>query len=387
MRALLCASALGGFAQSLAGASGALLARQLGGSAAVAGLPQALLVSGSAVFGLVLSRLALHYGRRLALTSGSVVALFGSLIVMIAANKESLPLVLIGCVPLGAGTTAVMLGRYAAADLVSESRRAQAMGRVLVATTVGAVAGPNLLEPATRLAGGFSGPYVIAAIGFAAAAVVYARGVPGGRPAPVAPSAGWVGSRPRASALFVLGLANLVMVSVMTMAPVQLAHVGGGLTGIGLIVSLHIAGMFAPAPFSGWLTDRIGTGAAVTVAGALLAGASAIAASGEGSMTAMAIGMILLGIGWNVGLVSGSALLTAGLPAADRPRHEAWGELAMGIAASGGGLACGPIMAAGGYSMLALGGVAASAIIPLSAAPARQYPARPDAAEMCESVR
>lgn len=386
MRALLCASALGGFAQSLAGASGALLAGRLGGSAAVAGLPQALLVSGSAVSGLALSRLALHRGRRIALTTGSVVALIGSLVVMVAANERSLLLVLLGCVPLGAGTTAVMLGRYAAADLVSEGRRAQAMGRVLVATTVGAVAGPNLLEPANRLAGGLSGPYMIAAIGFAAAAAVYAVGMPGGRLAGVVPSAGWAASRPRGSALVVLGIVNLVMVSVMTMAPVQLSHVGGGLTGIGLIVSLHIAGMFAPAPFSGWLTDRIGTGAAVTVAGALLAGASAIAASGDNSMTAMAIGMVLLGIGWNVGLVSGSALLTAGLPAAVRPRHEAWGELAMGVAASGGGLACGPIMAAGGYSMLAIGGIAAAAVIPLSAAPARQHPARSDAAEMCESA-
>lgn len=387
MRALLCASALGGFAQSLAGASGALLARQLGGSAAVAGLPQALLVSGSAVFGLLLSRLALHLGRRIALAAGSFIALVGSLIVMVGANEQSLPLVLVGCVPLGAGTTAVMLGRYAAADLVPEGRRAQAMGRVLVATTVGAVAGPNLLAPATRLAGGLSGPYVIAAIGFAAATAVFARGVPGGRPARLVPSAGWVASRPRGGALFVLGVSNLVMVSVMTMAPVQLAHVGGGLTGIGLIVSLHIAGMFAPAPLSGWLTDRIGTGAAVTVAGALLAGASAIAASGDNSMTAMAIGMILLGIGWNVGLVSGSALLTAGLPAGERPRHEAWGELAMGIAASGGGLACGPIMAAGGYSMLAIGGIAAAAVIPLSAAPARQSPRHSAEAEMCEPVR
>lgn len=383
----MCASALGGFAQSLAGASGALLARHLGGSAAVAGLPQALLVSGSAVFGLALSRLALHYGRRIALTTGSVIALIGSLVVMVAAARASLPLVLIGCVPLGAGTTAVMLGRYAAADLAPESQRAQAMGRVLVATTVGAVAGPNLLAPATRLTGGLSGPYVIAALGFAAAALVYVRAVPGGRPASLVPSAGWVGSRPRGGALFVLGVSNLVMVSVMTMAPVQLAHVGGGLTAIGLVISLHIAGMFAPAPLSGWLTDRIGTSAAVTVAGALLAGASAIAASGDSSMTAMTIGMVLLGIGWNVGLVAGSALLTAGLPPAERPRHEAWGELAMGIAASGGGLACGPIMAAGGYSVLAIGGVAAAAVIPMSAAPTRRYPAHSDAAEMCESTR
>jgi hypothetical protein len=48
LRALWTASVLGGLGQSLAGTAGVLLARQVGGSARVAGLPQACLVAGAA---------------------------------------------------------------------------------------------------------------------------------------------------------------------------------------------------------------------------------------------------------------------------------------------------------------------------------------------------
>ncbi|MBA3310993.1 MAG: MFS transporter, partial [Nocardioidaceae bacterium] len=68
VHALCAAGALGGLAQSLAGAAGALLARQVGGSDAVAGLPQTLLVAGAAASALALSALTRRRGRRVALS-------------------------------------------------------------------------------------------------------------------------------------------------------------------------------------------------------------------------------------------------------------------------------------------------------------------------------
>jgi MFS family permease len=151
----------------------------------------------------------------------------------------------------------------------------------------------------------------------------------------------------------VLLLANLVMVSVMTMAPMQLVHNGNGLGVIGLVVSVHIAGMFAPSPVSAWLTNRLGSMVAAAAAAVLLVGACSLAAIATHSSGTLTIAMVLLGVGWNLSLIAGSTLLTDGVPAAERPRREGWGEVAMGVAAAGGGAGSGAMMSAGGYQLLA----------------------------------
>jgi MFS family permease len=396
LRALCAATALGGLAQALAGTGGALLARQISGSTAVAGLPQTALVAGSAAAALALSALTRRHGRAVALATGAVLAVAGCIVVAAAAVAASLPLVLAGSLLLGSGNTAVMLGRYAAADLAPDSSRARAMATVLAATTVGAVAGPNLLVPATGLAAALglpplAGPYLLGAVGFTAAAgVLIARlgpvRPPAGALAPVDPprrAPAMAGPGPaQTTGLAVLSLANLVMVAVMTMAPVQLHRVGGSFGVIGLVVSLHIAGMFAPSPASGWLTDRFGATAAANVAAVVLLAATGLAALRSDSPPVLAAAMTLLGVGWNLGLIAGSALLTAGVPAVARPRLEGWGELGMGVAAAAGGAASGPVMAGGGYSLLAGGGALAAAFVLPAArrphsAPTHSAPPRP----------
>jgi MFS family permease len=248
------------------------------------------------------------------------------------------------------------------------------MASVLVATTVGAVAGPNLLAPASRMAGHLGlpvlcGPYVIAAIAFAAAAATLARGLrfallPTADAAAINRDAHSTRlDRQGVTGLTVLLLANLVMVSVMTMAPMQLEHNGNGLGLVGLVVSVHIAGMFAPSPLSAWLTNRLGGAVAAMAAAVLLIGSCSLAAVGARSSGSLTIAMILLGAGWNLSLISGSTLLTAGVPAGERPRREGWGEVAMGAAAAGGGAGSGAMMAAGGYQLLAAAAAAVAVLI------------------------
>jgi MFS family permease len=372
---LWIASLLGGLAQSLGGSAAALLARDLGGSDVVAGLPQAVLVVGSAIAALAMSALTRRFGRARVLAGGLVVATLGSVVVVLAALAGSLPGLLAGTVLLGAGTAAVMLGRYAAADGAPEGARARAMATVLVATTVGAVAGPNLLVPSDALGRalglpGLGGAYVVAAACFAMAAGLLLR-LPVHRPATepdpdaATPSGtAWLG-------LVVLAVSNLVMVGVMTMAPVHLHHLGVGLGAIGLVQSLHIAGMFAPAPLSGWLADRWGRAPTTALAGGVLAASGLLAAVGADAPAVLGIALVLLGVGWNLGLVAGSTLLTAGVPAGERPRREGWGEVAMGMAAAGGGAASGAVVSGGGYGLLASGGAAVAALVVAAAWRAR----------------
>lgn len=368
-------SAAGGLGQSLAGAAGALLAVRVSGTDAAAGLPQAALVVGSAAAALVLSGIARRYSRRASLAVGHAAASSGCIVVVFAAAGGSLIGVLVGSLLLGAGNTAVMLARYAAADLVGSNNGgtpARAMASVLVATTIGAVLGPNLLATASTLTTGLgmlalSGPYLLAALAFAAATATLMTGLPTERSAAeptIAVPPEQTRLRHRGTlGLAVLGVANLTMVAVMTMAPIQLHHLGHGLTTIGIVISLHIAAMFAPSPISGWLTDRLGTYRAATIAGACLMGASVLAAAGTNSLAVLSAAMILLGAGWNVALIAGSVLLTAAVPAAERPRREGWGEISMGVAAAGGGIAAGPIVAQSGYATLAVAGALTAGLL------------------------
>ncbi|GAB3653795.1 MFS transporter [Glycomyces tarimensis] len=375
MRALRAAAVVGGFAQSLTGAAATLLAYEVAGSEAAAGLPQTALVAGAAVAAAVSSRLAVPFGRRRTLAAGAAAATSGSLIVTWGAVASSLSLMLAGCVLLGAGTATVMLGRYAAAELAPEATRPRAMASVLLATTVGAIAGPNLLDPSSRAADAIglpplTGPFVFGAAAFALTALVLAAGLrDDARPAPVEQVAR-TGAGTLASAvpgLAVLTLSNLVMVSVMTLAPLQLGHHGRGLVAIGLVIGVHIAGMFAPSPLSAALVTRVGAARTAMLGGCVTAGACALAAIGAGNAGTLAVAMAMLGVGWNLGLISGSALLTAATPRQVRLRREGLGEVGMGVAAAAGGLACGPLMAQGGYASLALAGAAVAALVPVLA--------------------
>lgn len=361
LRALWLASALGGLSQSLGGSAGALLAQEAGHSGAVAGLPQAMLVIGAALSALGLSELTRRRGRGIALSLGALTAAVGCAVVVLGGLTMALPWILAGSLLLGAGNTAVMLGRYAAADLGGESDRAQAMASVLVATTAGAVAGPNLLAPAGALAVGLdlpllAGPYLVAMVGFVAAAAVLIAGLRAESTARRDDRSQSTSARPLgregSAGLVVLGLANLVMVAVMTMAPVHLHHQGASLGVIGLVVSAHIAGMFVPSPLSGRLTARIGAARVARLSGAALVAACVLAAAASTPIM-LAAALVMVGAGWNLGLVSGSVLLTADVPEQMRPRREGWGEVSMGAAAASGGAASGVVATTSGYPTLA----------------------------------
>ena len=361
LRALWLACALGGLSQSLGGTAGALLAQQAGHSGAVAGLPQAMLVIGAAVSALGLSEVTRRHGRGVSLSLGALTAAIGCAVAVLGGLAMTLTWILVGSLFLGAGNTAVMLGRYAAADLSRESERARAIASVLVATTFGAVAGPNLLAPSGALAAELGvpvlvGPYLVAVLGFVAAAFVLAAGLRVRAEDRVPPAPGSTASRPLArngvAGLAVLGAANLVMVAVMTMAPVHLHQHHASLGVIGLVVSAHIAGMFLPSPISGWLTERLGAARVARLSGVTLALACGLAAAAA-TPVRLAAGLVLLGAGWNLALVSGSVLLTADVPESLRPRREGWGEVSMGAAAASGGAASGVLATAGGYSALA----------------------------------
>jgi hypothetical protein len=245
-----------------------------------------------------------------------------------AAVAGSLPLLLAGSVLLGGANAAVFLTRYAAAELAGAGAAGRALGLTLAAASIGAVAGPLLLAPAGELAAAaglprLSGLYVLALPAFLAPAVALAR-APAPRPAgrtPWRPLPG--GAR---AGVAVLAAANFAMVGVMAIAPVHLTMHGHDLKAVGAVISLHVAGMFAPAPASGWLADRLGPHAVAA------AGCGLIALAVASGISTLAL--VILGVGWNLAVVGGSTLIARSVDAGARASAEGVGEVAMGVAAA-----------------------------------------------------
>jgi predicted MFS family arabinose efflux permease len=275
----------------------------------------------------------------------------------------------------------VMLARYAAADVSEPERRARTIGLVVFATTFGAVTGPNLLEPTGAVAASaglprLTGLFMLAAVAYTAAAAVLLALL---RPDPLRlathaeRSEDAAGPRPPLAQLLeppavraglaTIVTANLVMVAVMAMTPVHMRDHDHSLALVGFVLSLHIAGMFGPAPLTGRLADRLGARRVALGGCAVLLAAGVLAGAANGSVPVLSAGLLLLGVGWNACLVSGSALLVSAVATGQRPRVEGVGELSMGIAAAAGGALSGPAVAVASYPALAVAAAALAATV------------------------
>lgn len=383
---LVAGVALGSTGHIAAVTVATLVARQIAGTTAWSGAPGATVVLGAALGAFALSGLMVRHGRRIGLATGYAVGVFGALVAAIAVIVSSLPLLLIGTALIGFGNSSNQLSRYVAADLYPAGRRASAIGTVVWGATVGAVVGPNLVAPAADLVSSFgvpdlTGAYLVPIVFVGAAAVLslvtlrpdpYALadhatihdGPDADRSVPASLRA--VMRRPNVPvAMVALVTVQVVMVLVMTMTPLHMADHGQGLGAVGLVISAHTFGMFGLSPISGRLGDRFGS-VPVILAGLLVtAGASVLAAiAPPDGGPILLFALFLLGYGWNLGYVAGSALLTRDLSLAERTRLQGVTDALIWSSAAAASLGSGVVVAAAGYATLGLLG-AALVVVPV----------------------
>ncbi|MEV6799140.1 MFS transporter [Micromonospora rifamycinica] len=426
---LLCATQIiGGIGVAIGISVGALLAARVAG-VAVAGLAQSCGVVGAALLAVPVTRIMNGHGRRPGLVVAYLVGAVGAALVVLATVTGGVPLLFLGMLLFGGGTAANLQARYTAVDLAEPARRGRQLSLVVWATTIGSVAAPNFAALADGVTRGWglpslAGPFAFSAVAFGVAAVVLllllrpdplltarrlaaveagtppateagappavgvgAPPVAGAAPAaaksaPVARRAGmwaaWrvVRGRPAARlGIAAVAVGHLVMVAVMAMTPVRLGESHSDadvLRVVGIVLSVHIAGMYALSPVVGWLTDRLGRRAVILGGvGALLA-ACAVAGTAGHHTPRLSIGLALLGLGWSATMVAGSTLLSEAVPAGVRPSVQGLSDLTMGLAGAGAAAASGFVMRVVGYPTLTL--LAAIAVLPLLALALRRVP-------------
>jgi MFS family permease len=384
LRVLSTGSVLGGIAVAGAIPAGSLLAASIADSEGAAGLAQTAGVVGAALLALPLARIALSRGRRAALATGYGIGAVGAIVVIVGAVHRNLPLILIGCVMVGVASASGYQARYAATDLAHDDHRARALALVVWAGTIGAVLGPNLLDAsgALGLAMGLpqlAGPYVVCLVALGLASLVLfvflrpdpyllsverRKGTAQEKPKPrLRDGIGHLAGRPRAIlGIAAIAIGHVVMVMVMVMTPVHMAHVDVTLRLIGLVISVHVAGMYALSPLVGWAVDRIGRVPVVIVGIGILAVACVLAGIAPGDdIVLLGIGLFLLGLGWSCTLIAGSTLLTDEVAAPDRPSVQGLSDVVMNAAGAVGGALAGLIVVASSYGVLC-----AAALLPLA---------------------
>jgi MFS family permease len=345
---------------------GALLVKDITGSTGWAGLATVFQVIGAATVTVPLAKMATRLGRRPALLTGWCVAALGAFVCIEAAAADSLPIVLLGLGLFGSATATSLQSRFAAVDRAEPESVGRSISLVVWSGTIGAVIGPNLVEPGARVAHrldipSLAGPMVFSCAGFALAALMTFTLL---RPDPLAETLGRTVLRPSmrsalphvrgpvALAIYAIATAHAIMVAVMSLTPVHMQDDGATLRIVGITISIHIAGMFALSPVMGWITDRIGPLPTILAGQVLLIAAVTLAGTSGHSEPQIMLGLGLLGVGWSASVIAGAALVAKSADGAVRPLIQGISDLTMHVAGAGGGLLAGLVVATFGYGIL-----------------------------------
>lgn len=393
-----------GIGNGAALAVGSLMAAELSGSDALAGITTMAISLAGAVSALPLARLALSRGRRATLSAAYMLAALGALGMALAPVLEEaapglgFPVLVLAALGIGLGAAGNLQARFAATDLAEDRTRGRDLGIVVWSITIGAVSGPNLIGPGAAVAEavglpGTSGPFLFSLAGMILAVVILQVGL---RPDPlllrpdveVGKEAAQRADPPKlreglrttlASRRLLLGVgavvaAHTVMVGVMAMTSVHLAqlaaaeHAGPAGTAsaahrhtdtdtlvvIGLVISLHIAGMYALSPLVGLLADRWGRLRTVALGEVVFLASAAVAVGRPSDRVAVTIALVLLGIAWSLVTVAGSTYVSEHAAGPRRVLVQGVTDAGMGAGAAAAAALSGVIMAAIGFDGLAV---------------------------------
>lgn len=373
----------------------------LGGSDAAAGLPTTMVTFAHSIMAYFMGIIMGRYGRRMGLCTAYALGFAGAVLGIIAVLNGIFPLLLISSVGMGMARAGTQMSRFVVGEIFPIDKRAQMIGRIVFAGTIGAIFGPGLVEPSSQLAKFLSldivsgppllvsplaqilhpgtvsaqelttGPWVIACFlsGISFLITFFLL-----RPEPAIVAQQY--SEPRAEdekqkgshrlgdllrlpnvqlAILSMVISQTVMSVLMTITPWHMHLADHSNAMVSLVIAAHVLGMFGLSPLTGYLIDRYGRVTMMVIA-ALVLVASTIIAPLSTQMPYLVAGLFLLGLGWNFGYVAGSSMLADALSGAERTRVAGFNDMLVAFCAGLGTLSSGALFGLGGFVFVSAGG-------------------------------
>lgn len=373
----------------------------LGGSDAAAGLPTTMVTFAHSIMAYFMGIIMGRYGRRMGLCTAYALGFAGAVLGLIAVLNGIFPLLLISSVGMGMARAGTQMSRFVVGEIFPIDKRAQMIGRIVFAGTIGAIFGPGLVEPSSQLAKFLSldivagpplihsplaqilqpvansaqelttGPWVMACflsgISFmitffllrpepAVVARQYSEPiVEAGKPK-VGHRLGELLRLPNVQlAILSMVICQTVMSTLMTITPWHMHLADHSNAMVSLVIAAHVLGMFGLSPLTGYLIDRYGRVTMMVIA-ALVLVASTIISPLSTQMPYLVAGLFLLGLGWNFGYVAGSSMLADALSGAERTRVAGFNDMLVAFCAGLGTLSSGALFGLGGFLFVSAGG-------------------------------
>jgi MFS family permease len=352
---LAIAQALYGAALTAVVVTSGLVGAQLAPSAAWATLPMSMTIVGTALTTFPISLMMRRTGRRLGFVLCALVGAAGSLVGVVAIFQRNFELFLLGCFLVGVYQASASYYRFAAADTASPVFRPKAISWVMTGGIIAALVGTvlvmytvDLMAPVT-----FAGTWVVMSLlALAGAAILLAVDIPltekhdapSGRPLSV------IARQPRyiVAALTAM-LAYGIMMLVMTATPVAMLGCGFSVQDSSWVIQWHALAMFVPSFFTGSLIARFGAERISALGMVLLVGAAVSGLLGI-RFENFAVGLILLGLGWNFGFIGGTTLLTDTYSQEEKNKAQGLNDFLVFATTAATSLSAGKLLAWFGWS-------------------------------------
>jgi MFS family permease len=342
------------FAQAMAGgnntvllATGAITGAVLAPDKTLATVPITVYVIGMWLGTLPVGALARRFGRRTAFQIGTMCGVLTGLICCTGVLYGSFALFNVGAFFSGLYAAAHQAYRFAAADTASEAFRPKAISWVLVGGVLAAIIGPQVVIATKDLLP----PYLFAATYLAQAGVAVVAGLiltflkipmpPKVTSANAGRPLSEIARQPKFIVAVVCGIASYSMMNmVMTAAPLAMVECNHTVTDAALGLQWHVLGMFVPSFFTGTLIARFGVVKVIAAGFAILLLSAVVSISGI-TIWHFWIGLVLLGVGWNLGFIGATTLVTETHRPQERTRVQSFndflvfGSMAIGSFGSG----------------------------------------------------
>jgi MFS family permease len=356
---LAAAQALTGANGAVIFATGSIVGATLAPDVSLATVPLSVFVVGLATGTLPTGAISRAYGRRTAFLIGSGCGVLTGLLGAFAILRGSFALFCVATFLGGIYASVAQSYRFAAADGASTAYRPKAISWVMAGGIFGGVLGPQLVQwtmdiwPPYVFAFSFAAQAVVAVV-----AMVVLSGVDAPKPAPADLMNGRplfeIVKQPKFMAAAICGVVSYSMMNlVMTSAPLAMKMCGLTLSDSNFGIQWHIVAMYGPSFFTGAVIARFGAPRVVALGLLLEAGAATIGLSG---LTAWHfwIGLMVLGLGWNLSFVGATSLVVETHRPQERNKVQAFNDfLVFGVMAIGS-FSSGQLLANYGWSSVNL---------------------------------